>query len=76
MGLLHKLNRWYNHFYADLNGYFWLPCPICGEYFGGHEWKDGEGIMNWSTMTGKGVCKNCTEKAKKLNLESYKSFIS
>lgn len=23
--------------YAYLNGYFRLPCPLCGEYFGGHE---------------------------------------
>jgi len=23
--------------YANQHGYFWLPCPICGEYFGGHE---------------------------------------
>lgn len=23
--------------YAFLFGYFWLPCPVCGEHFGGHE---------------------------------------
>lgn len=29
--------RWFHKFYAKTFGYFWLPCPICGEYFGGHE---------------------------------------
>ena len=23
--------------YADSHGYFWLPCPRCGEWFGGQE---------------------------------------
>ena len=23
--------------YARLFGYFWLPCPVCGECFGGFE---------------------------------------
>lgn len=30
MRLLHKL-------YANLFGYFWLPCPVCRKEFGGHE---------------------------------------
>ena len=30
MRLLHKM-------YAALFGYFWLPCPVCGQMFGGHE---------------------------------------
>lgn len=30
MRLLHKLR-------ARLFGYFWLPCPVCGRMFGGHE---------------------------------------
>lgn len=29
--------RLLNKFYAWAFGYFWLPCPICGKYFGGHE---------------------------------------
>lgn len=31
------MNRYINKLYAKLFGYFWLPCPICGEMFGGHE---------------------------------------
>jgi hypothetical protein len=23
--------------YANQHGYFWLPCPLCGVPFGGHE---------------------------------------
>lgn len=44
MRLLHKL-------YAFIFGYFWLPCPKCGRYFGGHE-KHGGIIWN---EPGKGV---------------------
>lgn len=29
--------RTLNRIYAWLFGYFWLPCPVCGKYFGGHE---------------------------------------
>jgi len=27
------VNRWY----AKVRGYPWLPCPLCGTYYGGHE---------------------------------------
>lgn len=33
MRRLHRLYAW-------LFGYFWLPCPICGRMFGGHETGD------------------------------------
>lgn len=29
--------RWINKLYAAIMGYFWSPCPICGQMFGGHE---------------------------------------
>ena len=32
-----KIDRSLNRIYAVANGYFWLPCPLCGEYYGGHE---------------------------------------
>ena len=31
------MNRTLAKIWAHLWGYFWLPCPICGEMFGGHE---------------------------------------
>lgn len=33
MRTLHRLYAW-------LFGYFWLPCPVCGKMFGGHEVAD------------------------------------
>ena len=34
-----SLNRTLSKAYADVFGFFWLPCPFpgCGEMFGGHE---------------------------------------
>jgi len=29
--------RLLNKLFANLFGYFWLTCPNCGKYFGGHE---------------------------------------
>jgi hypothetical protein len=57
--------RLFNNLYAKLNGYFWLPCPLSGQFFGGHEWsEDGVGIPivgkgNWLTGTSTGVCPDC-----------------
>ena len=56
--------KWIQHLKATLLGYFWLPCPICGEHFGGHE-KSGSLITSYSG--GKVVCINCAEKAEKIN---------
>lgn len=58
-------NRLFNKLYAQAFGYFWLPCPICGQEFGGHEWgsgaagipKDGHGT--WYGGTSTGVCPDC-----------------
>jgi len=61
-----KLPRWVHKLYAFTHNYFWLPCPLCGKMFGGHEWKDGISIMT-SWHDGKGVCPNCTEAAEKYN---------
>lgn len=35
--------RWWNHLRALAGGYFWLPCPECAEYFGGHELRLSDG---------------------------------
>ncbi|AGH31819.1 hypothetical protein SLPG_00025 [Salicola phage CGphi29] len=50
-----RIKAW-EKFKADSGGYFWMPCPVCGRYFGGHEWVypypciwDGKG-------SGSGVC--------------------
>ena len=62
--------RLLNKLYAFIFGYFWLPCPICSEYFGGHEW--GESLMTgW--YSGKGVCRKCKNEAIKRNEEFMKN---
>lgn len=33
----HSLRRWFHWTYAHAFAYYWLPCPLCGEYYGGHE---------------------------------------
>lgn len=56
--ILRFLHRWY----AAWNGYFWLPCPLCHEYFGGHEWSNDNcpSIPDSERLgIGKGICKNC-----------------
>ena len=55
--------RWMHRFYAKFMGYFWLPCPICGEYFAGYEpdagsWYQGGG-------SGQTVCVNCSGEAQR-----------
>lgn len=37
---MNSLPRWINHAYAELLGYWWLPCPVCGRHYGGHERTD------------------------------------
>jgi len=53
-----KLPRKLHKLYANLFGYFWLPCPICGCKFGGHEWNSDYCL--WMTDGhGTGVCDEC-----------------
>lgn len=59
--------RWVNKLYANLNGYFWLPCD-CGRYFGGHEWFSGNTVMD-DEHGGHGICPKCGEKKKQISLK-------
>lgn len=55
---------------AKTLGYFWLPCPLCGEEFGGHEWRNILG--HYSSIPcpdrgadyGVGICPDCTAAGK------------
>jgi hypothetical protein len=64
-----KNSRFYNKWYAHLHGKFWLPCPICGEFFGGHEWAT-DLYTSWSD--GIGVCPNCIGEAEKRNEKFFR----
>jgi len=50
--VLHKL-------YAYLHSYFWLPCPVCGKEFGGHEWN--KGTLMTAHDRGVGTCDDCAD---------------
>jgi hypothetical protein len=62
--------RFFHWLYAHLFNYFWLPCPICGKNFGGHEWKPEATLFN-SYHAGEGVCQNCAEEAQKRNRKFF-----
>lgn len=49
--------RLLNRIYAWLFGYFWLPCPACGDMFGGHEVTMQMGGKQYET--GKIFCPSC-----------------
>lgn len=56
------VNRWY----AKALGYFWLPCPLCGRGFGGHEWPRRDGVPVTvpdpdRPNGGLGICPWCAE---------------
>ena len=60
-----RLSRLYHRLYARLFGYFWLPCPICGGWFGGHERPYGHIMLGWGR--GMMTCAGCIEEAEKRN---------
>ena len=37
MNIFRKVRNFFRGWKAVRSGYFWKPCPICGEYFGGYE---------------------------------------
>lgn len=48
--------KWWRQFHAWVGGYFWLPCPQCGEMFGGHEPWGGTFYDGKRAMA---CCQNC-----------------
>lgn len=60
--------RWLQKIKAAQGGYFWLPCLMCGEDFGGHEWA---GDLMHDRSRGEGVCANCADEAARLNRERF-----
>lgn len=68
--------RWLNCLYAHLMGYLWLPCPICGEKFGGHEWRTDLGHILYTTVnSGIAICPNleCVIEAGERNVKLLKN---
>lgn len=55
--------RWAHRWFAWLAQYAWLPCPLCSEPFGGHEWRDINGMISATPKPGGGhtaICPTCT----------------
>ena len=46
--------------YARLAGFFWLPCPLCGREFGGHEFGDDVPDPMKGPGHGLAICSQCT----------------
>ncbi len=61
--------RWLSWLYAHLLGYFWLPCPICGKHFGGHERVANQNHLMTSWHGGLSVCPDCSDEAGRRNKE-------
>lgn len=57
--------RWIERLRAFFGGYFWMPCPLCERYFGGHE--EGNGDLYVGNGRGKMVCSECAEFASVLS---------
>jgi hypothetical protein len=55
-----KKPRWLQKLYANLFGYFWKACLICGEMFGGHE---EFGHLQIDKYSGFVTCINCAKEA-------------
>ena len=51
--------RWWRCLRAALTGYFWLPCPICSEPFGGYEKGCGTAMNNRYAHEGRITCPQC-----------------
>lgn len=64
-----KKYRLLNKLYATLLGYFWLKCPLCSQYFGGHE-KSGSLLISQSL--GEEVCEDCIPESKHLNKKFWR----
>lgn len=55
--------RWVQQVYAFFHGYFWMPCPLCGDFFGGHEWSNRDGVEILGEIgVRQGICDRCADK--------------
>lgn len=64
-----RMPRWIHKIYARMRGYFWMPCPICGCMFGGHE--TAQTTLMIDLANGWCVCKKCDAEAAIRNKELH-----
>lgn len=65
------MNRLWNWLKALRGGFFWMPCPICGKNFGGHEWA---ATLKSSAFRGQGVCPRCVDECNARNAANADLF--
>ena len=72
--------RWFHRWWARFFGYFWIPCPVCGQPFGGHEWRMINGLASsvhvpdeegYYSM--RGICPKCTAAGSGFNVKAPES---
>jgi hypothetical protein len=54
--------RWWHRRHAEAHGFFWMPCPLCGRPYGGHEARYR--IMlpyPDDSNRGEGICSRCED---------------
>lgn len=61
--------RWTHRLYARVAGYYWLPCPLCGREFGGHEHREIKGRLSTIPKPGEPgthlhICPKCSAAGK------------
>ena len=49
---------------AFLTGYFWRPCPLCGDYFAGYEWTEPDQLVLKPDGSGTAICRACIPEAR------------
>jgi hypothetical protein len=52
--------RRYHERFATAHGYFWIPCPVCGRRFGGHEIGDNIPAPEDGPGRLRAICPACT----------------
>jgi hypothetical protein len=58
------MSRLLHRAYAYIRGYYWLPCPICGNMMGGHE----DCCTLYSSLTaGTDCCEDCRGIVEEIN---------
>jgi hypothetical protein len=54
-----RRHRYARRMRALAGGYFWTPCPMCGEYFGGGEWVGRISLPTDHNHISTGICPAC-----------------
>lgn len=68
--------RIFHRLYAKALGYFWLPCPICGKYFGGHESFFGVPLIDDDGHAYVTCSVGCSRESKRLNVSRGREWPS